>query len=121
MSSTRPIFVVGCPRSGTTMLQLMLHAHRRIAVPPETRFLLAAYWRRRDFGDLSQVDNRHRLARWIVDRPQTRFQDLGLETLHLAGTRPGNGGRWSNEITMSSIDAAKLLTLINGRPKRSEQ
>ncbi|HUR06227.1 MAG TPA: sulfotransferase, partial [Nonomuraea sp.] len=38
--SDRPIFVVGCPRSGTTMLQLMLHSHPRIAVAPETRFLV---------------------------------------------------------------------------------
>ena len=79
MAAPRPIFVVGCPRSGTTMLQLMLHAHRRIAVPPETRFLLTAYWQRRDFGDLGHPDNRRRLARWIVDRRETRFRDLGLD------------------------------------------
>jgi hypothetical protein len=75
----RPIFVVGCPRSGTTMLQLMLHAHPRIAIPPETRFLLAAYDARADFGDLRSPANRLALARWIVDREQTRFADLGLD------------------------------------------
>ena len=78
-ATARPIFVVGCPRSGTTMLQLMLHAHRRIAIPPETRFLLNAYWQRREFGDLSRAENRRRLAHWIVDRRGTRFQDLGLD------------------------------------------
>ncbi|MGW0073601.1 sulfotransferase, partial [Streptosporangium sandarakinum] len=31
MESDRPIFIVGCPRSGTTLLQLMTHAHHRIA------------------------------------------------------------------------------------------
>jgi hypothetical protein len=77
--TARPIFVVGCPRSGTTMLQLMLHTHRRIAIPPETRFLLTGYWQRRDFGDLARADNRRRLAHWIVDRKETRFQDLGLD------------------------------------------
>src|SRR3954469_5670339 len=75
----RPIIVVGCPRSGTTMLQLMLHAHPRIAIPPETRFMLAAYRERRDFGDLGVADNRRALARWIVDRRETRFRDLGLD------------------------------------------
>lgn len=79
MSSDRPIFVAGCPRSGTTMLQLMLHAHPRIAIPPETRFVMAAYRERRRFGDLREADNRYRLARWIVDRPQSRFRDLGLD------------------------------------------
>ncbi len=44
------------------------------------------------------------------------FQNLGLETLQLAGTNPGNGGHWSNSVTMSSLDAAKLLALINGGP-----
>ncbi len=37
--SERPIFVVGCQRSGTTMLRLMLDSHRRISCGPETRFL----------------------------------------------------------------------------------
>jgi hypothetical protein len=75
----RPIIVVGCPRSGTTMLQLMLHAHARIAIPPETRFMLAVYRERRDFGDLSVAGNRRALARRIVDRRETRFCDLGLD------------------------------------------
>jgi hypothetical protein len=79
MESDRPIFVVGCPRSGTTMLQLMLHAHPRIAIPPETRFLLSAYENRGSFGDLRDERNRRALARWIVDRPETRFADLGLD------------------------------------------
>ncbi len=79
MSSDRPIIVVGCPRSGTTMLQLMLHAHPRIAIPPETRFVLAAYRERREFGDLRVAANRRALARRIVDRRETRFCDLGLD------------------------------------------
>lgn len=79
MTSDRPIFVVGCPRSGTTMLQLMLHAHPRIAIPPETRFLLAAYQRRRNFGDLRDPDRRRALAEWITGREATRFVDLGLD------------------------------------------
>lgn len=79
MAVHRPIFVVGCPRSGTTMVQLMLHAHPRIAIPPETRFLLEGYRHRRTFGDLRQPENRRALARWIVARPRTRFVDLGLD------------------------------------------
>jgi Sulfotransferase family len=79
MTSDRPIFVVGCPRSGTTLLQLMLHAHPRIAIPPETRFLLTAYQRRRDFGDLRDPGRRRALADWITGREETRFVDLGLD------------------------------------------
>lgn len=75
----RPFFVMGCPRSGTTLLQLMLHAHPRLAVPPETRFLLPAYSSRLRFGDLRREDSRRELARWIVARKATRFYDLGLD------------------------------------------
>src|SRR3954464_15146498 len=79
VTTDRPIIVVGCPRSGTTMLQLMLHAHPRIAIPPETRFLMAAYDARGEFGDLSEEGNRLALGRWIVERKKTRFADLGLD------------------------------------------
>lgn len=79
MANDRPIVVMGCPRSGTTMLQLMLHAHPNIAIPPETRFVLTAYQERGRFGDLTDPANRRALARWIVDRPATKFADLGLD------------------------------------------
>jgi len=90
----RPIFVVGCPRSGTTLLQLMLHSHPRIAIPPETRIIVHAYHRRRSFGDLRRADNRAALARWVT-RPRRQFGDLGLDTeefIHRAIYAPGSLG-----------------------------
>ncbi|WP_378288243.1 sulfotransferase family protein [Actinomadura rugatobispora] len=77
--SDRPVFVIGCPRSGTTLLQLMLHSHPRIAIPAENRFLLAAYTARCEFGDLEDRDNRLALAEWITGREAGRFGDLGLD------------------------------------------
>jgi hypothetical protein len=74
----RPIIVVGCPRSGTTLLQVMLHAHPRIAIPPETRFVLTGYKNRHRFGDLADPVRRRALADWIVRRRQTFFHELGL-------------------------------------------
>jgi hypothetical protein len=32
-------FIVGCPRSGTTLLQAMLDSHPELAVPPESHFI----------------------------------------------------------------------------------
>jgi sulfotransferase family protein len=46
----RPFFVVGCPRSGTTMLRLMLDAHPRIAIPPESHFVGGLTLRRLRLG-----------------------------------------------------------------------
>ena len=78
MGSDRPVFVVGCPRSGTTLLSLMIHAHPRLAMPPESRFLLST-WRARDrFGDLSTPAQRRALAR-ACTRKGSRVRDLGLD------------------------------------------
>jgi hypothetical protein len=79
MQSDRPIFVVGCPRSGTTMLQLMLHSHPRIAVPPETRFLVPAYFSRKTYGDMRLADHRRKLAAWIAEGRNTKFRELGID------------------------------------------
>jgi hypothetical protein len=54
-----PIFLVGCHRSGTTLLRLVLDSHSRIACGPETRFLT----------DLQRIvgADRERLARFGFD------------------------------------------------------
>ena len=79
MSIDRPVFVIGCPRSGTTLLTLMLSSHSRIAFPPETRFLLPVFRQHREFGDLREKRNRRRLARRVVRRKGTKFAHLGLD------------------------------------------
>ena len=73
----RPVFVVACPRSGTTLLQLMLSAHPRMAIPPENRFVLDAWRARRTFGNLRKAEKRAELADWIIARP--KFKDLKLD------------------------------------------
>jgi len=85
VASDRPIFVVGCPRSGTTLLQVMLHGHPRIAIPLETRFLVRTYRDRRRFGDLRDVQNRRALARWVTGSTQGRFRRLGLDADTVTG------------------------------------
>lgn len=39
MSEPSPFFIVGCGRSGTTLLRLMLDAHSQVAVPAESHFV----------------------------------------------------------------------------------
>ena len=39
MSAGAPIFLIGAPRSGTTLLRIMLSSHPRIYIPPESDFI----------------------------------------------------------------------------------
>lgn len=53
-----PFFVIGSPRSGTSMLRLMLTNHPELVVPPECGFLLwlkprFGEWHRTEFADFS--------------------------------------------------------------------
>lgn len=40
MSATAPFFVVGAPRTGTTLLRRFLSAHSRVAIPTESGFMV---------------------------------------------------------------------------------
>src|SRR5688572_1076536 len=53
----------------------------------------------------------HDLNAW--DQINQSFVDLGMPTLMVTGTIPGNGGRWIGA-NMSGLDTAKLLLLVNG-------
>ncbi|MFB4311924.1 sulfotransferase [Actinomadura sp. GTD37] len=79
----RPIFVLGCARSGTTLLRLMLHSHPRLAIPGETKFVLPAYTARCEFGDLTESKNRRALAEWITGDRSTKVKEFGLDPAEL--------------------------------------
>jgi hypothetical protein len=38
--TTSPFFLIGCARSGTTLLRTMLNHHPEVAIPPESFFLI---------------------------------------------------------------------------------
>jgi len=57
-----PIFIVGSPRSGTTLLRSLLSRHPSIAICAETRFFTEVYKRRSAFGPLEKLENRRRLV-----------------------------------------------------------
>jgi hypothetical protein len=71
-----PVFVGGCPRSGTTLLRTMLNSHPELAMPRETRILVDGYRRRAEWGDLRQPQNRRRVAHWVIERKRSRYRQL---------------------------------------------
>lgn len=47
-----PVFIIGNPRSGTTLLRLMLTAHSRMVIPPECGFAAWYYDKYKNWKDL---------------------------------------------------------------------
>lgn len=68
-----PIFVVGAPRSGTTMLAVLLGRHANIAMPPETLFFTDFLPRAKADGSLATREQK--LAAALAHH---RIKDLGL-------------------------------------------
>jgi hypothetical protein len=97
------VFIVGCPRSGTTLLQTLLAANGRLVSPPETHFfnylvprsfvkyLGLASWagRRRALSHMKKIglDFRVPTSSWISDWSEALVECL--DTLALAESANG--------------------------------
>lgn len=66
-SQKPPVFIVGSPRSGTSLLRSLLSRHPSIAICGETRFFADIYKFHSAFGPLDNANNRERLVdRWTA-------------------------------------------------------
>jgi Sulfotransferase family len=65
-----PIFVIGAPRSGTTLTAKILDRHSRIFMPGETHFFDDVYARRRELGDLQDAES----VRKVLERLTTLYR-----------------------------------------------
>lgn len=90
------VFVVGCPRSGTTLLQRMLDNHPQLAVAYDTLFIPAAV--------RGQTDKNPAVSPALVDRIRRfkRFHRFGLPEGIL------------NELASGAVDYAELVSRIYG-------
>ena len=76
-----PIFIVGAPRSGTTLLRNMLNRHPAIAIYRESDFYHYVYRRRRSFGNLGDLRNRQCLVREYLSTRGVRRMQMELQAL----------------------------------------
>ena len=53
MSNDKPVFVVGNPRSGTTMLRLVLTSNSKLSIPPEAAFIVKYFTK---YGHLNKFN-----------------------------------------------------------------
>src|SRR3954468_18521703 len=81
-------FVVGVPRSGTTLLRLMLDAHPQLAIPPETHFLPKLIRACQEELDADR-DGRKRALELITQH--RRWPDFGLDAADLEARLRGEG------------------------------
>ena len=86
-------FIVGCPRSGTTLLRRMLDAHHAIAVTPETHFGVNYVRNRGRFG----IDGAASTRRALLDDfcRSDGFREMTIdETRFRARAESDPGDEW---------------------------
>lgn len=67
-----PIFVIGSPRSGTTLIRLMLTCHHSIAIPPECGFAVWWYEKYKEWDGFSDSE--------LLEFMQDLMQSKKIET-----------------------------------------
>lgn len=73
-----PVFLVGAPRSGTTLLQYMLRSHPGISMPTgESHFFIPLYRNVEKYGDLGKLENVERVLKEMY-RMSSEFLDTDL-------------------------------------------
>src|SRR5947207_10054330 len=80
-------FVVGVPRSGTTLVRLMLDAHPDLAIPPETHFLPKLI---RLVQEADEAEDARAAALEFITTHR-RWPDFGLEADDLRERLAGEG------------------------------
>lgn len=130
-SDARPIFLVGCSRSGTTLLRAMLTCHPGIAIPPESH-CIPALVARYGFGPWRQPRDRERAVRFlcatacfpnlgvsaellserVLRRPELTAADLFHELFSLYAERFGRKPRWGDKTPPYSLYIPTLHRLF---------
>ena len=81
----KPIFIACAPRSGSTLLRLILDAHPQLAVPSPCWMYELNYPYLYSYGDLSNKDNFCALAQDVHDNKFVQNLELGVDVEELMG------------------------------------
>lgn len=125
-----PLFVVGCARSGTTMLRAMLDAHPSLAIPPESHFIAPMWKVRRRYERNGSVDaarmtadivRGHRFREWGIDAEVVRRRVNELRSPSFAGVIDAvftayaaekGKHRWGDKTPNYALDVATLAGIF---------
>ncbi|MEM7501095.1 MAG: sulfotransferase [Pseudomonadota bacterium] len=130
-TESRPFFIVGSQRSGTTMLRLMINMHSRLCVPFESAFIVEFFNKRDVYGDLSEKRNVEAMLdaivehsyvkkgnliadkREILSAPITDYASL-LAAIFEAYARNAGKARWGDKTPRYVTDIDVLVKLFPG-------
>lgn len=73
-----PFFIVGCVRSGTTLLQTLMDAHPALAIPPESHLFTRFSGAFRHYGDLRRRANLELLVRDLLEDERIKRWKLAV-------------------------------------------
>jgi hypothetical protein len=126
----KPFFIVSAPRSGSTLLRLILDSHSRLAVPPPGWLLDMVYPYLFSYGDLKQPRNLLALAEDILKTPTVSKWPLKLtpeqlaracreptfagayEAVHVAYAQGEGKARWGEKTPRNSFWMEEIFALF---------
>ncbi len=122
--SQEPIFIVGCSRSGTSMLRDALRSHPRLAFPPESHFIPAMYRRHGNPRDRREAEALGRalldlywVRRWNLNLQPGDFSDVrtyrdAASLLFQEYARTQNKPRWGDKTPQYVMEIPTLLEIF---------
>ncbi|MBQ0720401.1 MAG: sulfotransferase [Gammaproteobacteria bacterium] len=101
-----PIFIVGAPRSGTTLLQYMLRSHPSITIPTgESHFFIPLFRQESEYGDLRQINNIRRVLERMYQQ-SAHFLDTDLHGIKFDIEKLANTLHQQQPSSMAQLIAA---------------
>jgi len=73
-----PLFIVGCPRSGTTLLQVLLDSHPNICIPPESHIFNRFGNILKYYGELEEHQSLKRLVKDLLSDERIKVWGLPI-------------------------------------------
>jgi hypothetical protein len=108
------VFIVGCPRSGTTLLRRLVNAHPEIAITNESRWILECLEERS--GLTPQGDVTQELISQLLEKLRFQYWDIGRERL-VTLIRNGDPVSYSSFVTgiFDLFGAKKAKPLVGNK------
>ncbi len=124
LSQKPPIFIVGCPRSGTALIRDLLRSHPNLTFPKESHFIPQLY---KAYGNpdsepkavrlASIVLNLHWVQPWGLDLVPSDFADCRsyneiVTTLYEAWAIKDGRGRWGDKTPQNVFEIKTLVEIF---------